>query len=328
MFRKEILNNVKLFLDYVYNQRKNFLYGIELFAGDLFYDNIYFDIIDILESFLKPIKKDYPELFDREILIMMPNNLNWVYHNPEKVEKFREYFYRFKKEYNTILSASWSTDGYYAMNTREKKILPESYFDTIFSFCKEFECGYHPMIAAENVHTWVQNYDWWIKKYEQFNLTEAGDFQPFMLMVRNNNWTDENINDYLVYGINPDDLKDIYSMLSYGIDRFYSEYKNGKNIIIQAHPMRDNIAFVKPESLDGIEVFNLHPNHNSRVGLAAKFARENNMIAICGSDFHHYGQECLCGILTKKPLKNSFDVAKTLKKRAYKMWISDYLINI
>lgn len=22
--------------------------------------------------------------------------------------------------------------------------------------------------------------------------------------------------------------------------------------------------------------------------------KENNMIATCGSDFHHYGQECLC----------------------------------
>lgn len=250
--RQEILNNVKLFLDYIYNQRKNFLYGIELFAGDLFYDNIYFDIIDILESFLKPIKKDYPELFDREILIMMPNNLNWVYYNPEKVEKFREYFYRFRKEYNTILSASWSTDGYYAMNTREKKILPESYFDTIFSFCKEFECGYHPMIAAENIHTWIQNYDWWIKKYEQFNLTDAGDFQPFMLMVRNNNWTDENINDY---------CKLLYHMMQYRLKLCNNSVEeltyhllngDGENNTLHASHGFDPLIFNDSSNQDGL----------------------------------------------------------------------------
>lgn len=178
-------------------------------------------------------------------------------------------------------------------------------------------------LKGENVK---EKIDWYLSDY--YKCLEAGKELGLNVVLGAEVRFDENINDYLVYGINPDDLFDIYNMLSYGIDRFYSEYKNDRNIIIQAHPMRDNIAFVKPESLDGIEVFNLHPNHNSRIGLAAKFASENNMIAICGSDFHHYGQECLCGILTKKPLKDSFDVANTLKKRAYDMCISDYVINL
>ena len=168
--------------------------------------------------------------------------------------------------------------------------------------------------------------DWYLDDY--YKCLEAGKEQGLNVILGAEVRLDENINDYLVYGINPDDLFDIYNMLSYGIDRFYREYKNDKNVIIQAHPMRDKITFVKPESLDGIEAFNLHPNHNSRVGLAAKFARENDMIAICGSDFHHYGQECLCGILTKKPLTDSFDVANILKKRAYDMSVSDYVIRL
>ncbi len=136
----------------------------------------------------------------------------------------------------------------------------------------------------------------------------------------------ENINDYLIYGICPDDLCDIYNMLPYGIDSFYREYKNDKNVIIQAHPFRDRMERAKAESLDGIEVFNMHPNHNSRIGFAAKYAREHNMIATCGSDFHHYGQECQCGILTQKPLESSYDVADVLKKREYTITIGGYTV--
>lgn len=138
----------------------------------------------------------------------------------------------------------------------------------------------------------------------------------------------ENNNDYLIFGICPEDLIQIYEMLPYGIDRFYKECKNEKNIIIQAHPFRDGMESVKRESLDGIEVFNMHPNHNSRIGLAAKYANENNMIATCGSDFHHHGQECLCGIITKKQLRNSYDVANVLKAGDYNMAIGNYLISI
>ena len=138
----------------------------------------------------------------------------------------------------------------------------------------------------------------------------------------------ENHNDYLIFGISPEELTDIYKMLPYGIDAFYKEYKNDKNIIIQAHPFRDGMESVKPCSLDGIEVFNMHPNHNSRIGLAAKYANENNMTAICGSDFHHFGQECLCGILTKKPLENSYDVSDVLKKQDYTMCVGNYLISL
>ena len=72
----------------------------------------------------------------------------------------------------------------------------------------------------------------------------------------------------------------------------------------------------------------MHPNHNSRIGLAAKYANENNMIATCGSDFHHHGQECLCGIITKKQLRNSYDVANVLKAGDYNMAIGNYLISI
>ena len=138
----------------------------------------------------------------------------------------------------------------------------------------------------------------------------------------------ENMNDYLIFGICPDDLFDIYNLLPYGIDNFYKEYKNDKNIIIQAHPFRDGMKEVNPESIDGIEVFNMHPGQNSKIGFAAKYACEKGMIITSGSDFHHEGHNSLCAILTKKELKDSYDVAKVLKQGKYKISISDLVIDI
>lgn len=167
---------------------------------------------------------------------------------------------------------------------------------------------------------------WYLEDY--YKCLEEGEHVGINVILGAEVRFTENNNEYLVFGICPEDLIDIFKMISYGIDRFYSEYKNEKNIIIQAHPFRDRMESVKRESLDGIEVFNMHPGHNSRIGLAAKYANENNMIVTCGSDFHHHGQECLCGLLTKKPLKNSYDVANVLKSRKYNISIGDYIVNL
>lgn len=173
--------------------------------------------------------------------------------------------------------------------------------------------------AAKDINAYLEDY---------YKCVEAGtEFGLNVIFGAEIRFT-ENNNDYLIYGICPDDMPDIYKLLPYGIDNFYSEYKNEKNIIIQAHPFRDKMEKVSPESLDGIEAFNMHPNHNSRIAMAAKYARDNKMIVTCGSDFHHLGQECLCGILTKKPIKDSYDVAKILKSRKYNMTIGGHLVSL
>ena len=136
----------------------------------------------------------------------------------------------------------------------------------------------------------------------------------------------ENVNDYLVYGISEEDLYEINSYLDFGIDNFYKKFKNDKNIILQAHPFRDNMSLANPQSLDGIEVFNMHPGHNSRIALAARYAREHNMLISAGSDFHHPTQHALCSIMTKEPLENSYELAKVLKNRDFVIDVSGYKI--
>ena len=74
---------------------------------------------------------------------------------------------------------------------------------------------------------------------------------------------------------------------------------------------------IAPEYLDGIETFNMHPSQNSRVALAAKYAKEHHLIPTVGTDFHYLGHEVLTALLTDTELKTSHDIVKALKSRNY-----------
>lgn len=136
----------------------------------------------------------------------------------------------------------------------------------------------------------------------------------------------ENINDYLIYGIEEDDIAKICDYIPKGLDCFYREFKNEKNLIYQAHPFRDNMVQVNPENIDGIEVFNMHPKTNSRVALAAAYAKEHHLPISGGTDFHIIGHEGCCFIRTKSKLETSYDVAEVLKKQDFVLDIFENII--
>lgn len=169
-----------------------------------------------------------------------------------------------------------------------------------------------------------------ITKYldDYYKTIEIGKKEGINIILGSEIRFSENYNDYLIYGIIPDDLYDINSLLYKGIDNFYKEYKNDKNIILQAHPFRNGIELANPESIDGIEAFNLHPGHNSRVGFAAQYARKHGFLITCGTDYHHFGHEGLCGILTKEPITDSHQLAQVLKNKDYIIDISGYKVII
>lgn len=136
----------------------------------------------------------------------------------------------------------------------------------------------------------------------------------------------ENNNDYLIYGIEERELYEINPLLSEGIDAFYKKFKNERNIILQAHPFRDGMFMTNPKSLDGIEVFNMHPNHNSRIALAARYARENNLLISAGTDFHEPDREGICAVLSKTEICDSYDVVNLIKSQDFVVDISGYRV--
>ncbi len=136
----------------------------------------------------------------------------------------------------------------------------------------------------------------------------------------------ENANDYLVYGVSPDEIEKLIRLIPFGIENFYKEVKSDKNLILQAHPFRTGMSLASIGSVDGIETMNMHPGHNSRVAAACRYAHENKLIVSGGTDYHHAGHQGMCLVRTSERIHDSFDVAKILKSRDYIMDMSGTLV--
>lgn len=172
-----------------------------------------------------------------------------------------------------------------------------------------------------------QAIDKYISGYE-YTCREAEKYQLKILLGAEIRFT-ENLNDYLIYGIDRNLLELIYDYLPLGIEKFRKEVKLDKSVFIQAHPFRDGIEKVNPQLLDGTEVFNMHPTHNSRIAIAAKHAQKNNFsIITAGSDFHNpgIGYDGISAVRTKFLPQNSFELANILKSGDYIMEIGSNII--
>lgn len=136
----------------------------------------------------------------------------------------------------------------------------------------------------------------------------------------------ENDNDYLVYGVRPDEIDKMIRLIPYGIADFYKEIKNQSNLILQAHPFRRGMVLASLDTVDGIETLNMHPHHNSRVAIACQYARENKLVVSGGTDFHHVGHQGMCLCRTENRIEDSFDIPKILKSQDYLFDIGGALV--
>ena len=136
-----------------------------------------------------------------------------------------------------------------------------------------------------------------------------------------------NVNDYLVYGITEDDVKIAANYLEGTIEEFYKGFKNEKNLIFQAHPFRSGMELKEPPCIDGYEVFNMHPGHNSAIGFAAKqAAKYKNLPIVGGSDFHEPGREGVISLCVKTLPESEKELVDILKKKDFVFRIGESII--
>ncbi len=133
----------------------------------------------------------------------------------------------------------------------------------------------------------------------------------------------ENANDYLVYGIGEEDIGVLYDLLGGDLAQFYTAFSDGRRVIAQAHPFRNGMVRADTAYLDGIEVYNVHPNHNSRISLAAAHAAKHGKLVLGGSDYHRTsdfaeeGTAGLCVLRAPALPEDSRALAALLRSRDY-----------
>lgn len=195
------------------------------------------------------------------------------------------------------------------------KVSPEEMAETYARF------GYDAIVITDHFtsklfsdKTKDEGIEYFLSGYE--NTKKAAEKSGLKVLLGAEVRFTENVNDYLIYGVDKNILSDVYDHFSDGVIKYRKEVKLPDSVFLQAHPFRDNMEPVPPEILDGIEIFNFNPPQNSRNAIAARYAFENGFkIRTVGSDFHNPARqgEALSALRTKTLPNDTFELAEILR---------------
>ena len=126
-------------------------------------------------------------------------------------------------------------------------------------------------------------------------------------------------NDYLVYGVTEDFLRNSGNLMKVYPKKFHKLAKSNGMFVVQAHPFRKLMIRTNPGYLDGAEIHNGKSDMESNLN-AAKWAEENNMaIRVSGSDFHRPNNLATGGIITDEQIKTNDDLLRILSSGKFEM---------
>jgi predicted metal-dependent phosphoesterase TrpH len=126
-------------------------------------------------------------------------------------------------------------------------------------------------------------------------------------------------NDYLLYGADKVFLKKAIKLFTIDIHDFYNLIKAEEMAFYQAHPFRDGITRAPSDALDGIEIYNMHPDHNSHNETAIAYALEKGLPGLSGSDAHEERHVGRGGIISSYLPKDDKELAKLILSKDYKL---------
>lgn len=125
--------------------------------------------------------------------------------------------------------------------------------------------------------------------------------------------------DFLLYGWHDALLQNPEAVMSMGLPAFAPLYRADGALMIQAHPYRSGCTPADPKLLDGVEVRNMHPGHESRNWLAKDFAVRNGLLETSGSDCHERHHLGRGGILTEELPADDAAFVRLLRSRNFRL---------
>ncbi|MGE5529872.1 MAG: PHP domain-containing protein [Patescibacteria group bacterium] len=120
--------------------------------------------------------------------------------------------------------------------------------------------------------------------------------------------------DYLVYGADERSLAGAPDLTGLGPEGLHGFCAAHGLLVYQAHPFRPGMRTADPRCLDGVEVHNGNPRHESRNELALAFARRHGLRMLSGSDCHQPEDVGRGGIVLAEPARTAADLADLLRR--------------
>lgn len=122
--------------------------------------------------------------------------------------------------------------------------------------------------------------------------------------------------DILIYGVKETDGAWLYELMDSCMtqEAFYAQAHAHGLVVVQAHPFRKGLSPLDRRFLDGIEVYNGNPRHNSRNETALEYALGGGegFIKISGSDAHQPVDVARGGVLSAEAIRNNDDLVAFL----------------
>lgn len=130
---------------------------------------------------------------------------------------------------------------------------------------------------------------------------------------------DECENDYLLYGFRDELLADPEKVFAMGIAQFSAIARAQGAMIIQAHPYRARCTPAIASYLDGVEVYNGNPRHDSHNDRAVEYAEAFGLIGTSGSDCHQFPDVAVGGIITDYLPSESMGIMRQIRGRRFQL---------
>lgn len=196
---------------------------------------------------------------------------------------------------------------------------------------KYTEAGYTSLVLTNHFNDYTmqatgsKNWDEWVDKYiaayEKLKRDAQGKLNILLGMELR---FEENINDYLVFGVTEEFMKKYPDMLDMNPEKFHKIAQENGCLFIQAHPFRNGMTVVLPSHLDGVEVYNGHLGHDSRNDIANLWAEKFNLIKTSGTDFHYNDVPANAGIITEDEITDMSQLIEILKSGKYTLVRGEY----
>ncbi len=217
-----------------------------------------------------------------------------------------------KKQYKTELHCH-SFPVSQCANTRADKVVEmylEAGYDTIVLVNHINHCTF----SGINLPTWKEKMDCFMEGYH--DLQKAAEGTGINILLGAEVSLAEASNDYLCFGVTEEFLY-AEDFMSWSIAEFAQHAHNHGVLVYQAHPFRPLMRVVNPAVLDGFEIFNGHPGHNSQNTIAKAWAETYGKPGVSGSDHHADGQPVNGGIITEIEIKDNATLLDVLKSGSY-----------
>lgn len=129
----------------------------------------------------------------------------------------------------------------------------------------------------------------------------------------------EGPNDYLVYGMTEKLIYENPYMFQMGLEKFSKFAHDNELLLIQAHPFRYHMERINPKYLDGVEVLNANLRIDARNHLSKKYADDNNLLVMGGSDFHRECDIFLAAMDFKVDINKSTDISDSIRNKTFEI---------